>query len=176
MYRRTDTKLCNGKTIEREMLIFKRTLLGIWFAFIITNLLSSCTGSQKKKSPPVAPQTDSAMSTYEFYNFDDIATLTGKLTIEMFSGPPNYGEETSNDVKEEEYVLLLENSLNMLAPLTDSSFYVEKPNIKKLQLISGTSLKHHLNSNIKVTGTLMRAQTGHHHTEVLLEVKNIQAP
>lgn len=98
--------------------------------------------------------------------------MTGTLTLETFLGPPNYGEDTITDKKEQEYVLNLEKPINIIAPTEDISggFNEAKTGIKKLQLIPNEKLGQYVNKKIKVSGKLFGTQTGHHHTEVLLSV------
>jgi hypothetical protein len=105
-----------------------------------------------------------------------VSTIHGTLSSKVYWGPPGYGEDTTADEKENVYLLVLEKGINIQAPKKDLSdgYNAAINNVMQLQLLNQQSLDAYLNKNVTITGTLFGAQTGHHHTDVLLDVKTIK--
>lgn len=105
-----------------------------------------------------------------------VSTMYGTLSTKVYWGPPGYGEDTTVDEKENVYLLVLDKGINIQAPKKDLSdgYNGAINNVMQLQLVNQQSLDAYLNKDVTVTGTLFGAQTGHHHTDVLLDVKNIK--
>lgn len=104
-----------------------------------------------------------------------VSTLHGTLSTKVYWGPPGYGEDTTVDEKENVYLLLLDKGIAIKAPEKDLSdgYNAAINQVMQLQLVNQQSLDSYLNKNVTVTGTLFGAQTGHHHTDVLLDVQTI---
>jgi hypothetical protein len=83
-----------------------------------------------------------------------VVTLTGTLTYQRFWGAPNYGEDTLTDAKE-------------IVP-------VLKTDTADIQLVTNKNLRSLENKKVSARGKLFDAQTGHHHTNVLLDLKEIK--
>jgi len=101
-------------------------------------------------------------------------TLTGKLTLQTFYGPPNYGENPETDSRETQAILLLAKPICVNdSPSTDDA--AEK-NQRKVTLVPPVGVDFGLYKGKKVTlrGTLFHANSGHHHTPVLMQVKTIE--
>jgi hypothetical protein len=142
--------------------------------FIILSLaLAACSTN---------PQTDheatevKAENASEYQYEPAISTIHGTLSTKVYWGPPGYGEDTTVDEKENVYLLLLDKGINIQAPKKDLSdgYNAAINNVMRLQLVNQQSLDAYLNKNVTITGTLFGAQTGHHHTDVLLDVKTIK--
>jgi len=106
----------------------------------------------------------------------NVVTVSGKLITEMYYGAPNYGESPATDDKEYVYVLVLDSTIdviNNVATNKEGEGHHTEIGVKKVQLIYGANipLKQMENKKVKVKGMFINAHTGHHHTEVLLEVK-----
>src|SRR5688500_18589121 len=99
---------------------------------------------------------------------DELLTFNGRLIEERFWGPPNFGEDTLTDRKEIVPVIILDEAI--VAPLGADQ---TKQTIKKLQVIPMKNLVPYLNKKVTIKGSMFEAQTGHHHTEYLIEVKEI---
>ncbi len=114
-----------------------------------------------------------AADTYKFE--PSMATLTGKLVKKEFYGPPGYGEDPKNDSKEHAAILLLTKPIKVVAGKNDQ-FNETRDNIREVQLINvkKIALSPFFQKNVKVTGKLSSAITGHHHTDVLIEIDDIQ--
>jgi hypothetical protein len=106
----------------------------------------------------------------------NINTNHGILSSKVYWGPPGYGEDTTADERENVYLLLLDKGINIKAPKKDLSdgYNAAINNVMQLQLVNQQSLDAYLHKHVTITGTLFGAQTGHHHTDVLLDVKSIK--
>jgi hypothetical protein len=98
--------------------------------------------------------------------------VTGTLTRQVFPGPPNYESIARGDTQEIYYVLRFDRPTCVDQDPTDSQL----PGIKKLtemQLVltheQYLQLEGKIGRKIGLSGTLFPAETGHHHTPVLLE-------
>ncbi len=114
-----------------------------------------------------------AADTYKFE--PSVATLVGQLVKKEFYGPPGYGEDPKIDSKESAAILLLSSPIKVFAE-KDDQFNETRDNIKEVQLINikRIALSNFFQKKVKVTGKLTSAITGHHHTDVLIEIDEIQ--
>jgi hypothetical protein len=104
----------------------------------------------------------------------DPVTLSGKVTKRTFYGPPNYGENPDTDSRETQGILLL--SKPICVDENPDEYYVAKKNQLEVTLVplAKTNLKNYLGKQVKVHGKLFHAETGHHHTPVLIEIIRIE--
>jgi len=107
----------------------------------------------------------------ETYEWEQTVTFAGKVTLEKFYGPPNYGETPEIDQKEEIPLLDIGRSIRM----TGISYGVvsKATDQNKIQLITEDGGQIKAAPCVNVTGTLFEAISGHHHTPVLLKVSHI---
>ena len=108
----------------------------------------------------VPPQTD--------------ATVAGKLTIQLFAGPPNYESIASGDA--EEQTLILELPERMCA--NDGDFIEPSEWFDRVQLSSeDPGIRILLNSavgrDITVRGEAFGSHTGHHHAPLVMLVEEL---
>ena len=98
-------------------------------------------------------------------------TFVGEIEMRAYYGPPNYGENPDTDAKEEVPILRLAVPTNITGI---NGAIVE---IAEMQLDFSRSTIHMSESQgfQLVKGVLRRAETGHHHTPVILEVRSIRA-
>ncbi|MBI5918371.1 MAG: DUF4431 domain-containing protein [Nitrosomonadales bacterium] len=101
-------------------------------------------------------------------------TLTGKVKLQTFFGPPNYGENPDTDSRETQAILLLAKPICMEA--NPAEYEEAEQNQLEVTLVplKKENLKSHEGKQIAVQGTLYHAHTGHHHTQVLIEIKRIE--
>ena len=102
--------------------------------------------------------------------------LDGKLVIQSKFGPPNYGEDPKTDEKVRVPVLMLPYQVSMF-PTADGDNTNPVYSIRQIQLAfvdKTMNYKNLIGKNVVVTGTLFKAQTGHHYTEVVLTVGSIK--
>ena len=108
-----------------------------------------------------------------------VVTITGVAVSDTFPGPPNYESIQAGDKPEDYWVLRLSSPIFVLGAPNDD-LNVSENDISALQLVFMNSDDYNtyrklLNGKVKVTGTLFHAMSGHHHTKVLLAVKNMVA-
>ena len=105
-------------------------------------------------------------------------SLTGKLNSRTFPGPPNYQSIRRGDRKET--ALLLTLSQNICTTGNDpQGLDVPETGVHEVQLAITNSahwklVRRLLGKRIIVTGTLFHAHTGHHRTEVLIDVASVR--
>ena len=113
------------------------------------------------------------------YNYEPtVSVIVGVIKAETFFGPPGYGENPKTDSKEHVYVLNLDKSINVISNTKDAEedeFNSTKYDIQKIQLnpSEGIKLSKYKNKKVRLSGTFFGAHTGHHFTEVLLDVEKI---
>lgn len=141
---------------------------------ILCILFAGCTS----ESNTADHESDSAKQVSEqpkTYLYEPaMSGLEGKLETETFWGPPGYGEDTLNDSKELCTVLILKEPIDVMA---DSTNELEESirNVKKIQLASNVKLDAYIGKRVLISGKLFSAQTGHHHTDVLMDVQKVEA-
>lgn len=112
----------------------------------------------------------------DVYKFEPaVVYLTGELIQKQFYGPPGYGEDPKTDRKENASILILNHPIKVVAEIGDR-FNETRDNVKVIQLINvkRIALSPFFQKNVKVTGKLSSAITGHHHTDILIEIDDIQ--
>ncbi len=153
------------------MRISNLVFIGIIFSFY---LLIGCRNNSSKQ---VISATD--LSKQDYFYEPAVSVISGKLEIESFFGPPGYGENPQTDSREDAYILNLDNSINVISKAKEAeedNFNVTKYNISKIQLTSTSEVKltSYKNKKVCLTGTFFAAHTGHHHTDVLMDVMKIE--
>jgi hypothetical protein len=105
----------------------------------------------------------------------DALTLSGRVVLKTFFGPPNYGENPETDSRETQGILILPKPVCVNAD-KDGNHEAEK-NQSELTLVppKGVNLKRFAAKQVVVHGTLFHADNGHHHTPVLMIVTRIEA-
>lgn len=110
----------------------------------------------------------------QIYKYEPaISTLTGKLEMQNCWGPPGYGEDTLTDAKEACVMLILETPIDVEADSTND-FNLAVDSLAIIQLASATKLDDYFGKRVTVKGKLFGAQTGHHHTAVLMDVQKVE--
>jgi len=107
----------------------------------------------------------------------EIVELKGMVKRVVFPGRPNYENVKAGDEPEPYYVLFLSKGVCVQGdPKDDINCEAEK-DVKSIQLIINDYKKYRplLGKSVIVKGELLCAQTGHHHTNVLLQVKSMIA-
>ncbi len=109
--------------------------------------------------------------------------LLGVVERATFPGPPDYQSVARGDAKETCWLLRLDRSLCLEASLNLSGDVEDKEHdrVRRIQLVfaDGDAYDKYrdlVGRRIRATGGLFAAETGHHHIEVLLEVKELALP
>src|SRR5689334_8034891 len=117
------------------------------------------------------PRQESCLS-YE----SEVVTLNGKISTHVFPGPPNYESVAKGDAREQVWLLQLTKPICTSATANAEA----EKGVSDLQLVFPEGQKQYdkyralKGQRVAVTGTLFRAETGHHHTKVLLTVTDIK--
>lgn len=120
---------------------------------------------------PTARAEDTGWLHYE----PEIVMLRGRLTTIVKYGPPGYGEHPESDNVEHPIILMLPRPVRVQgdpgSQLNSETF----TNIIQVQLVIDTSVapgySRYFDHDVEVTGTLFRAHTRHHHSDVLMTVQ-----
>ena len=117
-----------------------------------------------------------------FYQPETV-TLTGKLFLKTFPGPPNYESIKKGDVAEKGWYLKLDKKIDVIinekkrVPENDNDENEKAVDVIQLALPYKKYEEYQRKKNFKVgakvklSGTLFRRFTGHHHARVLLSVE-----
>ena len=110
--------------------------------------------------------------------------LQGTITLVTFPGPPNYASVKDGDRAETNWVLHVKRPV-CTVPQRDYMFSIAESNVMSLQLIVDigqlmkatpdvTQERSFLKVPVLVTGSLMHAETGHHHTKVMMIASRVE--
>lgn len=135
-------------------------------------LMASCSGTDPKDEG----SKDIPQNATEYGYEPEVSTLHGTLSTKLYWGPPGYGEDTTVDEREPAYILTLPQGINITTPKNDLSegYNAAINNVLKIQVVPQRNIDAYVGKAVTVTGTLFGAQTGHHHTDVLLDLKTIR--
>lgn len=108
-----------------------------------------------------------------------ISVISGVLIIENYFGSPGYGDNPETDEREYSYILMLEKPIDVISNTEkreEGDYDSTTSNISEIQLASTKDIKlsNYRNKVIRLTGIFFGANTGHHHTKVLLDVQKIE--
>lgn len=151
-----------------------------FLAIIILIYLTSCTQEQEGKLSEKSEMEDDTVQqelvrTQDFKFGPDTSIIEGTLEMEEQFGPPGYGEDPENDMKEKLFFLYLETPVNVYAvDSVSDSFDVSTKGVDRIQLNSpDIDLNPYNKMKIKLKGVFFGAFTRHHHTDVLMDVKQV---
>lgn len=123
-----------------------------------------------------ASQTNESARTVSWLNYEPaVVELKGRLITKTYFGPPNYGENPKTDSKETLPLLQLSEPVNVRGRQGKDAGYEEAPveNVKEMQLVLTLEHKSLIGKMVVIKGTLFHGFTGHHHTDVLMNVQSI---
>jgi len=105
-----------------------------------------------------------------------VVTLRGTLVVRVFPGPPNYEDVRSGDRLEEASLLLLPQPVCANGVPGDSIAPAEHDVLSVHLVPSPSTIPAALRDReVIVTGTLFHSHTGHHRSNLLLNVMSIEA-
>jgi Domain of unknown function (DUF4431) len=109
-----------------------------------------------------------------------VVTLSGILTVRAFPGQPNSEDTMRGDEPQHVWILRLDRAVCVEPDSTSRLFNDPRDNVRDIQLaVVGDSLLPTVRSlvghRITARGQLLSAETGHHHTPVLLLVRDLRA-
>lgn len=105
--------------------------------------------------------------------------LTGILEFKKAYGPPNYGADPAHDQKVSYYVLMLNSPINIKGDPSSELNSETVMNVKEIQIVDEDfdqldQIYKSKNRKISIKGTLYKGTTGHHYTDVLINVKGLR--
>jgi hypothetical protein len=111
---------------------------------------------------------------------DPVVVLEGLMTTRLEFGPPGFGEDPAHDAKEKIFILKLDYLVDVIGDPGDPD-HMNTDNffkVREMQMVLDSKNtkenKKCLGKKVKVTGNLFQRHTGHHHTDVLIDVSNIE--
>ena len=106
--------------------------------------------------------------------------LSGKLVRKTFAGPPNYSDIRKGDQPETYWLLNLDSRICVNEDKAEPELNPAQRNVRSIELVldGGAYDKFEvlLGKKVVATGSLFGAQTGHHHTPILLRVTHLEQP
>lgn len=105
-----------------------------------------------------------------------VVELTGKFILRTYFGPPNFGEDPKTDSKERTRILVLDHPISVRRS-SDPDDTINRDSVengREIQLVFSTDAGKLVGKRVVVTGTLFHAHTGHHHTELLIQVISLR--
>ena len=108
-----------------------------------------------------------------------VESIVGTLVRKTFAGPPNYESVKAGDEAETGWYISLARPLCFSRTQSNESQIEDVAGVTLVQLVlTHGEYKSHarlVGKTVKATGTFFAAQTGHHHTAVLLQVASLEA-
>lgn len=102
------------------------------------------------------------------------AKLTGKLTVQLFAGAPNYESIASGDAEERTLILELpERTCADDGEFIDSSERFDRVHLSSSQQAIFGVLNAAIGRTITVTGEAFGSHTGHHHAPLVMMVAEV---
>jgi hypothetical protein len=120
-------------------------------------------------------QADSQAGSWLAYE-PAVVNLEGKLVVLAKYGPPNFGKSPRTDQKLKVPVLVLSHRVNVKGTPGSELNSESIQGVRQIQLVFLTNeipYRYLVRKEVAVRGTLFRAHTGHHYTDVLLTVQQI---
>jgi hypothetical protein len=96
------------------------------------------------------------------------------VRLQTFFGPPNYGESPTTDSKEDQAILLLDTPICVFTSKSGNEEGVMNQFAVTLVSVHGRDLRPFAGKRAIVEGVLFHANTGHHHTPVLIQLELIE--
>lgn len=106
-----------------------------------------------------------------------VVDLIGRIQIQNLPGAPNYQDVNKGDASERVVFLKLEKMIDVGVASKKDKMNEPEKDVDIVQLVSDQPNdldKLQEGSRARVTGSLFHQQTGHHHTKVLIEVKDLE--
>jgi Domain of unknown function (DUF4431) len=111
-------------------------------------------------------------------NYEPVkVNLVGTFRLEGFPGRPNYESIEKGDEKETYWILQLDHPIDVVVTDRNDPLQLPAKNVRRVQLfLNQEQYKQYrgfLNEHICAGGVLFHGHTGHHHTEVLLNIQQL---
>lgn len=101
-------------------------------------------------------------------------TMVGKLTVQLFAGPPNYESIADGDAEERAFILELPRSICFTdAEFADGSERFDRVHVSADDAALVAVLRAGVGRTVVVSGEAFGAHTGHHRAPMVLFAKSI---
>lgn len=118
--------------------------------------------------------TNIAMAKESCYHYGGIpVSLSGTVEIKTFYGAPNYGENPQTDSRETQAILFLEKPICVEANQSGEAAEQNQANVTLVPPDKENMIKY-AGKHLAVKGVLFHAFNGHHHTPILMEIRQIE--
>jgi hypothetical protein len=133
------------------------------------------TQTVKSDVPATPPDSQTTQDKDWLSYWPVVVELRGKLVTKMFYGPPNFGEDPKTDSKEVFFILVLSRPVNVRGNPDPNAGpdRVSVEHVREMELVLTIPHKNMIGKKVILKGTLFHGFTGHHHTEVLMDVQSI---
>lgn len=102
-----------------------------------------------------------------------LVVLHGKIESSESYGSPGYGENPEKDATESYYFIKLVEPICTQGSSDDPENQQSEDDIDEIQIIWNNAGKFK-GENVNISGTLFHQITGHHHTKVLINVRELR--
>lgn len=149
------------------------------YFFSLLALLLFIAGPLRPQRKTAAGQTAPMQNAPDCLSYEpSIVRLTGTIVRETFLGAPNYASVEHGDKPEVYWLLNLSRPICVRADETEP-LNSEQKDVLRIQLVFPDASvyktkKELVGKNVVAEGTLFGSHTGHHHTRVLLTVRNLR--
>ena len=106
-----------------------------------------------------------------FQYLQDGVELSGTVFLKTFFGPPNYGEDPKTDAREQQALLRLDHPFCVNALPSDYDEAEKEQHVVTLVPLGRFDLGPFAGKHVVVSGSLFHANTAHHHTPVLIDLR-----
>lgn len=104
-----------------------------------------------------------------------VVELTGELVEVEEYGPPGYGEDPATDQRVKVPMLKLAKPVNVCGDPNSDTNQSSFSGLDRIQVVTDDQdYRDWIDRRVTVRGTLSEAMTGHHYTNVLLTIKEVQ--
>jgi hypothetical protein len=100
---------------------------------------------------------------------DATVSLTGRVVVRTFFGPPGYGEHPKTDSIEQQAILVLDHPVCVDASGGDEAAASQSE--ITLVPLGSVDMSRYIGKRVTVAGSLFHAISGHHYTKVLIQLK-----
>lgn len=104
------------------------------------------------------------------FSYNTAVTISGAIKAHTFPGPPNYENIEAGDRPETSWILKPDQPICVEAN-PDIEWENYEVDVSAIQLVFRAASPELKSSHVQVQGTLFHAHTGHHHTNVLMDVQ-----
>jgi len=121
------------------------------------------------------PATVRAEACLDISEANSKVTFTGKLTTQLFAGPPNYESIADGDAEERAFILELQarQCANDGGQFLEQDQSFDRVHLSSMEPALLRILSAAVGRDVTVTGEAFGSHTGHHHAPVVMMVEQV---